>query len=311
MPNSTWHISRLYQAVEDFFFTKGDVKLCSIIRIGFALILLPYVCMIGLNLHDFYGADGLVSYSASRDIMDPDSFSALEFLARSSFALNVCYAIFCINVLLLLLGVFSRTQAALVFFWLVAFQHRNILLNDGEDILARWIAFTLIIMPCGEYFSVDAWRRRLKGILPQARSLLGLRILQIEMTLIYSSTALLKLDGTEWVNGTAVIYAAQLTDVFGRFPLPDFFLSSPKLLMMLTWAVLAVECLIPLGLWFRETRLWAILLGLVLHLSLDYAMNLFLFQWLMMLGLMSFLDLRWSVCKRLINKANAGLVSDN
>lgn len=301
MPSSTWQISRLYLAVENFFFAKGDIRLCSIIRIGFALILLPYVCVIGLNLHDFYGADGLVSYSASQDIMDPDSFSALGFLAPNSFALSVCYALFCVNVLLLLFGVFSRTQAALVFFWLVAFQHRNILLNDGEDILARWIAFALIIMPSGAYFSVDAWRRRLKGVLPQEGSLLGLRILQIEMTLIYSSTALLKLDGAEWINGTAVIYAVQLTDVFGRFPLPEFFLTSPKLLMMVTWTVLVVECLIPLCLWFRETRAWAMLLGIVLHLSLDYAMNLFLFQWLMLLGLMSFADLRWAACKKLMN----------
>jgi len=298
-------ISQIYRAVEAFFFSRGDARVGCIIRIGFAFILLPYIAAIGLNLHDFYGVNGVLSYSASRDIMDPDSFSVLGVLAPNSMALSLCYWVFVVNVLLLLLGVFSRTQAALVFFWLVAFQHRNILLNDGEDTLARWIAFSLVLMPCGAFFSVDAWRRKLSGVLPKDSSLLGLRILQIEMTLIYVSAALLKLDGPEWLDGTAVIYAVQLTDVFGRFPLPEFFITSPKLLMLVTWSVLVVECLIPLALWFRATRMWVLPVAALLHLSLDYAMNLFLFQWFMLLGLVSFVDLNWLVCKKNVSGASA------
>lgn len=295
-------IAKCYRAAESFFFDRGDVRICSIIRIGFALILLPYLAAIGLNLHDFYGPNGLLSYEASVSIMDPDAFSALSILAPTDGALTLCFILFCFNVMLLLLGVFSRTQAACVFFWLVAFQHRNIMLNDGEDILARWMAFSLILMPCGAYFSVDAWRKALKGALPEESSLLGLRILQIQMTLIYTSTALLKLDGTEWLDGTAVIYAVQLTDVFGRFPLPDFFLSSPRLLILTTYAVLLVECWIPFGLWLRSTRLWTILLAVFFHLCLDYSMNLFVFQWLMILGLVSFYDVRAWNCKILLNR---------
>lgn len=283
-------LAALYAKWEAFFFSPGDVRVCAVLRIGFGLILLPYLFVFGLDLQVFFGESGILPYEVSRQVIDPDAYSLLGWLAPTSATLTLCYLIFWLNVVLLLFGVCARFQAFAVFFWLVAFQHRNVFLIDGEDILARWIAFSLILMPCGEHFSVDAWRRRLKGLFPRERALLGVRILQIQMTLVYASTALLKLDGAEWMDGTAVVYAVQLTDLFGRFPLPDFLLQSPRLLMLATWGVLVVECAIPLMLWFGETRRWAILLGVLLHLSLDYSMNLFLFQWLMLLGLMAFVD---------------------
>ncbi len=296
-------LSACYASFERFFFEVGDARICAVLRIGFGLLLIPYLWVLGLDLFVFFGENGVLPYEISTRVLDPDASSVLRWLAPGDGALSVCYVVFWLNAVLLLFGVGSRFQAFAVFFWLLAFQHRNALILDGEDVLARWIAFTLIWMPCGEHWSVDAWRCRLKGIFPRERCLLGLKLLQVEMTLIYASTALLKLDGVEWLNGHAVIYAVQLTDLFGRFPLPAFFLQSAGCLMAVTWIVLCIECFLPWGLWFKETRKWAILLGVGLHLSLDYAMNLFLFQWFMILGLMSFLHFCPSTCKSFINNA--------
>ena len=43
------------------------------------------------------------------------------------------------------------------------------------------------------------------------------------------------------------------------------------------------------GVPFRETRLPCLLVAALFHLGCDYAMNLFLFQWIMLVGWMSFL----------------------
>lgn len=56
-----------------------------------------------------------------------------------------------------------------------------------------------------------------------------------------------------------------------------------------TWATFVVEISLPLLVWFRPVRIPVVLAVVVSHLSIDYQMNLFLFQWLMILGWLSFL----------------------
>lgn len=144
-------------------------------------------------------------------------------------------------------------------------------------------------MPCGERLSIDGWLRRRKGVAVRLLPVWGLRLLQIQMILLYLSTALLKAGGEDWLNGSALIYITQLHDVFGRFPLPSFLLQSIPLLKAITWGVLIVGILIPFGLWFSKTRSFTVVLAIAFHLALDYSMNLFLFQWFMIVGLLSFM----------------------
>ncbi len=58
---------------------------------------------------------------------------------------------------------------------------------------------------------------------------------------------------------------------------------------MITWVVLVIEAALPIALWFRPTRKIAIVLGVLLHLGIELSMNLFLFEWIMILGLLTFI----------------------
>ena len=58
----------------------------------------------------------------------------------------------------------------------------------------------------------------------------------------------------------------------------------------LTWLTLAIEAVLPFALWMPDTRRAAICLGLGFHLILATAFSLFLFHWLMILLLLTFLD---------------------
>ena len=70
---------------------------------------------------------------------------------------------------------------------------------------------------------------------------------------------------------------------------------SMVVITLMTWSVLAVEMAVPLALWFKKTRRTALVVAFAFHLTTDYVMNLFLFQWIMMVGLLSFVDTghRW------------------
>ena len=91
-------------------------------------------------------------------------------------------------------------------------------------------------------------------------------------------------------------YVSRLDDLFGRGPVPGFLFDNLIGLKLMTWSALLVEILLPVALWFRQTRRFAVMTGLVLHLAIEWMMNLFFFEWIMMVGLCSFLvpdDFRW------------------
>jgi hypothetical protein len=138
--------------------------------------------------------------------------------------------------------------------------------------------------------------------------------LQIEMTAMFLSAALMKLAGANWLNGTAMYYVSRLDDFFGRFPVPVWLFDSPSAVALMTWSVIAAEFFIPILIWFGETRRPCLLLLIAFHLANEWTMNLFLFHWLMLCGWMSFVtadDIAWIVGKRRIRPRSDMQSSDS
>ncbi|MBI3465419.1 MAG: HTTM domain-containing protein, partial [Planctomycetes bacterium] len=209
-------------------------------------------------------------------------------LPRTPAVLHTYFWVFVVQSVSLLVGAASRANALCVFVWLVSFQNRNVLLLDGEDSVFRLIGFFLIFMPLGQAWSIDALVR--PEITRRPASGWALRLLQVQMAIIYFAAAILKLQGDTWIDGTALYYVARLDDYFGRFPMPDLLFDVPILVKLLTWSVIAVEFFVPLLVWFRETRVACLVVAALFHLACEYSMNLFLFHWIMLVGWMAFLD---------------------
>jgi len=53
----------------------------------------------------------------------------------------------------------------------------------------------------------------------------------------------------------------------------------------MTWGVIAVEALLVIGVWIPSVRVKAVVIGILFHLAIEFSMNLFVFQWLMILVL--------------------------
>ena len=120
--------------------------------------------------------------------------------------------------------------------------------------------------------------------------------MQVQTAAILFFSGCEKLNGEEWLDGTAIYYVSRLDDMFCRFPLPDFLFQSLFLMSLMTWATLLFELGIPIAIWFGKTRKAALVLVVLFHLSLDYMMNLNLFHWIMIVGWMSFIqpgDFAW------------------
>jgi hypothetical protein len=191
----------------------------------------------------------------------------------------------------MLLGLFSRFQVACIFFWLVSFHHRNPMIIDAQDTVMRMLAFFFIFLPLDQHWSLS--KRLLKRVGWGSRSVASawaLRLVQLQMSLIYLSATISKIQGETWQNGTALFYVYQLPAFFGKWPIPQFLLESEVVIRYGTWSVLLLEGLVPLALWLKPTRKPALILAIGLHLVLEYSMHTFLFQWIMIVGFLSFFN---------------------
>jgi hypothetical protein len=96
------------------------------------------------------------------------------------------------------------------------------------------------------------------------------------------------MKGTTWPNGTALYYVTQLHSL-ARFPLPAWILH-PIFMRAGSWSTLALEFCLGTLLWYRPLRYPLLVLGLLFHLALEYALNIPMFQWDILIAYVLFID---------------------
>jgi hypothetical protein len=295
------------------FFAERDPRLAGVLRIGYGILLLINLVMWAPDLRLWFSETGLLPLAAAREIVNEHAPTVLGWISTDAW-MWACYGILVTAAVLLTLGWHTRIQAIIVLFGLTSFQNRNYTIVDGEDTLFRMFAFYLALCPAGWAFSLDARRRTHRGGTEAQPIPWGLRLFQVQMTVIYLSSAIEKtrgrawLEGTDWTRGTALYYVSRLDDAFGKFPVPAFAFETLWLVKLMTWSVLILEWGLPVLLWWKRTRRVALVVAILFHLSIEYSMNLFLFHWLMILGLLSFAEfdeLRWPPWRKAVTQGAA------
>ncbi len=277
--------------IDRFLFQGCSPQIVPWLRIGFAVLVIINTLVWLRDATILFTDSGVLKTATAIDLNKHERYSILFSLPSTPAVVNACLVILLVQSSLLLLGVWSRFQMACIFVWIVSFQYRNPLICDGEDTLFRCFAFFMIFLPLDCGWSLTRrwyqWRgfELAKATMADAWAL---RFIQIQMTIIYCSATWYKLLGSTWQDGTALYYVSHMTDHFGRFPALTGLFDQLWFVKAMTWSVIAIEGLLPILLWWPRTRVFGILLGIALHLGIELTMHLFLFQWIMILGLCSF-----------------------
>lgn len=279
------------ESIEQCLHRGCDPRIIPAMRIGFAILILIQVGVLWSDANYWFADSGVLTTQSAKHIVGDGRWSLLFWLPATESTARIGMGLMAAHAILMLLGIASRVQAFAIFLWLVSFQNRNPLIHDGEDAVFRIMAFLLIWIPLdrGWSFRNRSLSKSLDGTSGQ-ESAWGLRLIQIEMTAIYASTALSKIQGNTWWDGSALWYVSKMRDNYGRL-IPGEFFDLPWSSPLATWGTLLVECSLPIALWIRPLRNYAVLGGIALHLGIEISMNLFLFQWVMILGLLAFVDL--------------------
>lgn len=191
------------------------------------------------------------------------------------------------------LGLWSTLSVTLSFLALSAQVYWNHLPLSGAHSAIQAVVLCLVFADCGAVWSLDSWLARRRGANDRMLGVVTcpiapLRLIRIQVAIIYLSSGLWKLFNDQWRDGSAVHYVLS-SNVYQRFRFQfptglDWFTS------LLTYAVLFWEISFPMMVMYRPTRRLAILVGVIMHLGMLTAIEIGPFGWVMLASYVSFLE---------------------
>ena len=275
------------RAVSRFWFAPQSVATVAIVRIAFGVVTVAWTLSLAPDLRTFFSRSGLVSVQPSHPfwigVLSPAAPDWLVFAAWAALLVSAVW---------LTVGYHARLASVLVFVGILSFERRNPFIFNAGDLLIRNLAIFLMFMPTGLALSLDARRRRRRATGPPGETLplrapWALRLVQIQLTIVYAATVWAKLRGTTWKDGTAVSYALRL-DEYARFRAASFITTSAPIAHLLTYGALAIEISIALLVWNRRARPWVLAAGAVMHIAIAINIMIGFFTMAMLVAYLSF-----------------------
>jgi hypothetical protein len=258
-----------------------DTRSLATARIALGSLLLLDLALRAFDLRAHYTDDGVLP----RALIPPGSWDVGWSLHRLGGGSGFEAALFVVHALLALamvLGWRTFWTTAGTALLTISLHGRNPLLRDGQDDLLRVLLVWATLLPWGARWSLDAragkaWHplglppgALLTG--PAAAGFVG------QLVLVYTSSAVAKLESTWWRSGDALSLALSI----GRYetPLGQWLLRFPELLQVMSYAAVAFELLAPLLVLAGPRPRWRLaLVGAfwAFHISLGAMLRLGLF----------------------------------
>jgi uncharacterized membrane protein YphA (DoxX/SURF4 family) len=283
-------LRRLFQAWNEFFFKPQSPTPVCLFRIFYGVIAIANLVILRPEWLMWYGPHAFARLDTIQHLNRALNMSLFEILPHTDLATTIFFWVFLVCAIFLTIGFMTRFSAVAVYICLGSIQMRNNFILNSGDTLMLVTGFFLMFAPSGAAFSVDHWLRVRQGresaIVPLS-SPWAQRMLQIQTGIVYFATFYWKSMGVLWMNGTAVYYAMRLED-FHRFPVPP--LHSIALIKSLTWLTLLIEFGLGVLIWFKELRYPVLVAGVCLHLGIEYAMNIPLFEWMIVATYVNFIE---------------------
>lgn len=170
------------------------------------------------------------------------------------------------------LGWRTRISGVVLVLGMLSLHLRTPLIIHSGDSLLRLCLIYLVLSPSGAALSFDQ-RRSGKPIAPVR--ITGQRLIAYQVALCYLFTAWWKAFGSFWLDGTATYYPARMHE-FMRFPVPEFLERQP-FIGITTYGTLIVEVALGTLIFWKPTRKWVVIAGLLLHGYIEYRFNIPMF----------------------------------
>lgn len=272
----------IVRAWNRFFFEPISPVPVAIYRILLGLVLLMNHALLFPDVFEWFSDKGTLSFANAKRLSGGAGFNLFNWLPHSDAMVWTVFLVSCLAVLAMTLGLFTRTSTVIVYLTLITLHHRNALVLNSGDTFLRIATFFMMFAPAGAALSLDRLIRIARGKEtgpPEARAPWAQRLLQCQLAFLYLYAFVWKAMGSMWLAGTAVYYTSRIAE-FWRFPVPYVF-EHMWTIKLWTWGTLLVELSLGTLVWVKEFRYWVLLAGVLLHIGIDYSMNIPLFGYTM------------------------------
>jgi uncharacterized membrane protein YphA (DoxX/SURF4 family) len=258
---------------DGFWFKPIDARQYAALRIAFGGLTVIYFVQLLPYVEEQFSGTGWLGDIQQIAIQNGGSWS-LFFIQTGGHTTMLAYMVIIIGIIsafLMMIGWQSRVTAFMTWLVWVSLWNRNPLLLDGDDAVLKMMCFYLMLSPCGNCWSVDAYLRSK----PQTVAIWPLRLVQFQIALIYFVSGWVKFQSPEWLDGTIMQYVL-IHPQYSRWD-GWAIIDKPMMTGLLTglaWFIRWWELLFPLLLLNTNTRKLSILIGILFHVGLLLSMNL-------------------------------------
>jgi hypothetical protein len=263
VPRISQLIKSIAHAWDRFWFARFDPLSVGMFRIFTGLLMTVMFLCLYPNWERYYGIDGVLSMGNALSHRPFEDWWCIFNYTEPYFSIQVWWWISLFTVLCFTVGFKTRWATILLYIIQVSIIHRNRFAINGEDLVFRMLLFYACFAPLGHSLSVDSWLHKPKT-LPM---IWPVRLMQLNFLLIYVISLPNKLvDDMAWHNGQAVYYSF-VSNLWARGIGTSLFYGG-FLSKMATFGTILVEGLSPILIWFRKTRIPAILALASLHIGI-------------------------------------------
>ena len=299
---------------DEFFFVPQSPLPIALFRIFYGICVSLTVVLLHSDWLEWFGVHSWVTLSTMTTVEPGIRLNLFTLMPQDDRWIAAFFWVSLGFAVLLTIGLWTRISSVAVFLCLASIEQRNLFIDHSGDTFLRVAGFFLMFAPAGAAFSVDRLirvRRGLEGPEAPLAAPWAQRMIQFELALVYLVSFWWKMKGNTWLNGTALYYVTHLQSM-KRFPLPAW-IQHAAILKIGGWFILVLEFCLGTLIWIRRFRYPLLLLGLLFHLSIEYAINIPMFQWDVLTAYVLFvdpadLDRLWRViCQRALRPGGAGI----
>lgn len=262
-----------------WFLSKSDSDLVPIalFRIMFSLVMFFFFLSRTQDLAFFYTDAGILPEQYRQQVEYMNQYTIFSYFSSLT-AIRIAHGMLLVSALFLAAGLWTRWSAILTYVLHVMFFNRNMTIAFGVDMISSFFLLYLCLADSGARLSIDAILRKRK----QGQSTLGhmaLRLMQLQLCVIYGYSGLEKLKGVRWWNGSAMWDVLCIGNL-QRWDM-SFLAHAPLVLSSVVYLVLFWEIYFPVLIWIPKMRLPMLAFGFVMHIGIFLFLNLPSFGFMM------------------------------
>ncbi len=295
----------LGRAWSQVWFQDSPTSPLDITRIGVGAAVLLHYTLATPYLFDLWSDAGWVPRDVVLNNREP-WMQSIFFYLNAPWQLIAFHCLFLMCCAALMVGWRTSWVKWIVLFGHISYVYRNPMLVYGVDWIVASLVFIMCVAPVGRALSLDRVRavRKAKGenpettletVLPPYHSPWAgacIRLMQIQMAVIFFYSAISKLNSDIWLSGDAVWIMFTKDEYYNRI-MVGVLASHYWLANLATYGTILIEIAFPFLIWQRSTRPYLLAAAIFLHLQFAFLMGLFYFSFVMIMGHLSFVRQEW------------------